>query len=84
MLKNAIPEKLLVITGENPLTLLYRPLSQQLHGLTDEACLQQAAAIRIVLTALLENIADVMKEQDELTAAVKRLKNEVSTRPDQG
>ena len=74
MLTDAIPEKLLILDGENPLTLLYQPLSRQLHGLTDEECLQQAADIRVVLTALLENIADVLKAQDELNEAVKRLK----------
>ena len=74
MLKDAIPEKLLILKGENPLTMLYKPLSQQLHGMTDEECLQQAADIRLVLTVLLENIAEVMKDQDELTAAANRLK----------
>ena len=75
MLKDAIPDKLLISDGENPLTLLYRPLSRQLHGLTDEECLQQAADIRLVLTALLENIADVLRDQDELRQAATRLKN---------
>ena len=75
MLKDKIPEKLLILDGENPLTLLYQPLSQQLHGLTDEECLQQAADIRLLLTALLENIADVLRAQDELREAATRLKN---------
>ena len=75
MLKDAIPEKLLILNGENPLTLLYSPLSIQIHELTDTECLQQAADIRIVLTALLENIADVLKDQEELKSAAKRLKN---------
>ena len=75
MLTGAIPDKLLILNGENPLTLLYQPLSRQLHGLTDEECLQQAADIRVVLTALLENIADVLKAQDELHEAVTRLKD---------
>ena len=74
-LKDAIPEKLLILGGENPLTLLYQPLSKQLHTLTDEECLQQAADIRVVLTALLENIADVLKNQNELREAATRLKN---------
>lgn len=65
---------LLILNGENPLTLLYRPLSVQLHELTDEQCLQQAADIRVVLTALLENIADVLKDQGELQSAANRLK----------
>ena len=75
MLEHKIPEKLLILEGKNPLTLLYRPLSKQLHGLTDQECLQQAAGIRVVLTALLENIADVLKDQDELREAVARLTN---------
>ena len=74
MLKGAIPAKLLFVGGENPLTLLYQPLSKQLHKLTDEECLREAADIRIVLTALLENIADVLKNQEELHEAAKRLK----------
>ena len=75
MLTDAVPDKLLILNGENPLTLLYQPLSKQLHELTDEECLQQAADIRVVLTALLENIADVLKAQDELYEAVTRLKD---------
>ena len=73
-LKDAIPDKLLILNGENPLTLLYSPLSVQLHELTDDDCLQQAADIRIVLTALLENIADVLKDQEKLKSAAHRLK----------
>lgn len=72
-LKDALPDKLLILDGQNPLTLLYRPLSQQLHGLTDEQCLQQAADIQLVLTALLENISDVLKDQEELQDAARRL-----------
>ena len=74
MLNDAIPDKLLILNGENPLILLYSPLSVQLHELTDEECLQQAADIRTVLTALLENIADVLKDQEELKSAANRLK----------
>ena len=74
MLKDAIPDKLLILNGENPLTLLYSPLSVQLHELTDGECLQQAADIRTVLTVLLENIADVLKDQEELKSAANRLK----------
>ena len=75
MLKDVIPGKLLILDGQNPLTLLHKPLSRQLHELTDEECLQQAADIRVVLTALLENIADVLKDQDELSAAAARLRS---------
>ena len=74
MLKDAIPDKLLILNGENPLILLYSPLSVQLHELTDEGCLQQAADIRTVLKALLENIDDVLKDQEQLKSAAQRLK----------
>jgi hypothetical protein len=73
-LRGAMPDKLLILNGQNPLTLLHSALSVQLHGLTDEQCLQQAADIRVVLTALLENIADVLKDQEELRSAADRLK----------
>ena len=73
ILKDDIPEKLLILDGKNPLTLLYQLLSRQLHELTDEECLRQAADVRVILTTLLENIADVMKDRDELHEAVKRL-----------
>jgi hypothetical protein len=74
LLRDAIPPKLLILDGANPLTLLYQPLSVGLHALSDEECLQQAADIRTVLTALLENIADVLKDQDELKNAAARLR----------
>lgn len=74
MLKDAIPPKLLILDNQNPLTLLYRPLSKQLHDLSDEECLQHGAAIRKVLTALLENIADVTKNQEQLKEAADRLR----------
>ena len=74
-LKDVIPEKLLILDGQNPLTLLYRPLSEQLHDLSDEQCLQQAQDIRLVLTALLENIAVVLRDQKELQAAASRLQS---------
>ena len=73
-LKAVIPGKLMILDGQNPLMLLYKPLSVQLHGLTDEECLRQAADIRLVLTVLLENIADVLKNQDELKSAADRLR----------
>ena len=73
-LKKAIPEKLLILDGQNPLTLLHRPLSKQIHQLTDQQCLQQAQDIQMVLEALLENIANVLKDQDELREAARRLR----------
>ena len=73
MLKDAIPPKLLILNGRNPLTLLYKPLSVQLHDLTDEQCLQQAADIRVILNETFDNISRVLKDDETLKAAVTRL-----------
>jgi hypothetical protein len=73
MLKDAIPPKLLILDGRNPLTLLYKPLSIQLHDLTDEQCLQQAADIRVVLNELFDNITRVLRDDEALKGAVTRL-----------
>ena len=75
MLKDAIPPKLLILDGRNPLTLLYKPLSVQLHSLGDAECLQQAADIRLVLNELFDNIGRVMKDEADLRDAVNRLTN---------
>jgi hypothetical protein len=73
MLKDAIPAKLLILDGRNPLTLLYKPLSIQIHELSDQSCLQQAADIRIVLNETFDNISRVLSDDELLKAAVTRL-----------
>ncbi|MGB2637741.1 MAG: hypothetical protein WA857_03195 [Candidatus Acidiferrum sp.] len=73
MLKDAIPPKLLILDGRNPLTLLYKPLSVQIHDLSDEQCLQQAADIRVVLNETFDNISRVLSDDEILKAAVTRL-----------
>ena len=73
ILEDAIPDKLLLLDGRNPLKLLHRALSQQLHVLTDDQCLEMATDIRVVLDAFLENIASVLKDEGELRAAADRL-----------
>jgi predicted component of type VI protein secretion system len=73
MLKDAIPAKLLILDGRNPLTLLYKPLSVQIHDLSDEQCLQQAADIRVILNETFDNISRVLKDDETLKAAVTRL-----------
>jgi hypothetical protein len=71
--KDAIPP-VLRIDGMNPFTLLHSALSKNLHNSTDEECLAVATSIRIVLTEMSERIAQVLKDQAELKAAVKRLR----------
>jgi hypothetical protein len=52
---------------------LHSALSEGLHTLTDEACLELATSIREVLFELAERIGQVLKEQAGLDAAVARL-----------
>jgi hypothetical protein len=75
MLKDAIPAKLLILDGRNPLTLLYKPLSIQIHELTDEQCLQQASDIRVVLNETFDNISRLLKDDEALKGAVTRLQS---------
>lgn len=73
MLKDAIPAKLLILDGQNPLALLYKPLSVQIHDLSDAQCLQQAADIRVILNSTFDNISRVLSDDEILKAAVTRL-----------
>ena len=72
--KDAIPESLL-IDGHNPLGLLHSALSEGVHNLSDEECLDLASSIRIVLTELSERLAQALKDEAELTKAVGKLLN---------
>ena len=70
--KHAIPQALL-INGRNPLTLLHSALSEGIHAQTDGDCLEIATSIRVVMAEFAERMAQVMKEEAELNAAVSRL-----------
>jgi len=71
-IKDAIPQVLL-INGQNLLTLLYKPLSEGLHGKSDKECLQLATSIRTFLTELAERLGQALKDQAEVDAALKHL-----------
>jgi len=73
-IKPALPAALL-IEGHNPLTLLHSALSRGIHNESDAECLELARDIRLVLTALAERIASVLRDENELGEAVKRLSN---------
>jgi hypothetical protein len=77
-LKDAVPSQLLV-KGQNPLILLYRPLSKGLHELSDEECLTLAQSIRVVLAKLAENMAAALADDAELGAAVNKLSSALSS-----
>ena len=70
--KHGIPPVLLV-NGHNPLTLLHSALSEGLHEQTDEHGLELSTSIRVVLTDLAERLANALKDQAELNAAIGRL-----------
>jgi hypothetical protein len=70
--KHGIPQVLLV-NGQNPLTLLHSALSEGLHAQSDEECLELATAIRVILTEFVERVATALKDEVELNNAVNRL-----------
>lgn len=70
--KDSLPESLL-INGQNPLLLLYRALSEGVHNLSDEKCLELAQDIRIVLGALADRLSQALKDDAELINAISRL-----------
>lgn len=70
--KDAIPESLL-INGHSPILLLHRALSEGVHALTDEECLEIASSIRIVLGELSERLSQALKDEAELSKALSTL-----------
>jgi hypothetical protein len=78
--KDLVPTSLRV-HGENPLTLLYDALSNQLHNSTDEECLTHARAARLVLFELAERIGAALKDTNELKDALGAL-HKARQRPD--
>ena len=69
---DAIPEALR-IAGHNPLTLLHQALSKSLHSDSDEECLEAAHGIRVVLAAFAERLSQLLRDEAEVTEAVKKL-----------
>ena len=74
MTRDVIPDSLL-INGQNPLLLLHHALSQGVHELPDEQCLELASSVRIVLGGLSERLSTILKDESELQDAVSTLMN---------
>ena len=72
-IKQAIPQALLINGHHNPLMLLHSALSEGLHDKTDDQCLELATSIRVVLTELVERMANALQGKAELNAAVGKL-----------
>ncbi|MET4680441.1 hypothetical protein [Stenotrophomonas rhizophila] len=71
-IKHALPGSLL-INGQNPIALLHTALSEGLHALGDEECLQYAAAIRTVIFETSDRLASAMRDDKEVSNAVALL-----------
>ena len=74
MTRDVMPGSLL-INGQNPMLLLHYALSQGVHELPDEQCLELASSVRIVLGELSERLATILKDEAELKEAVSTLMN---------
>ena len=70
--KHGLPQSLM-INGHNPLLLLHSALSEGVHSNDDVTCLELATSIRVVLVEFAERLAQALKDEAELTDAVKRL-----------
>jgi len=69
---DALPTTLL-IRGHNPISLLHRAASEDMHALSDGECLELAHSVREVLNALAERVDFVMKRGDTLKEALSVL-----------
>jgi hypothetical protein len=74
MAKNSMPESLL-INGHSPILLLHSALSEGVHTLSDEQCLEFAGSVRVVLGELSERLSQALKDEAELTKALSALMN---------
>lgn len=70
--KDALPESLL-IDGHNPLQLLHSALSEGVHAMTDEQCLEMASSVRVVLGELSDRMSQALKDEAELSKAISHL-----------
>lgn len=78
-IKTAFPESLL-ISGQNPLKLLYSALSEGVHELTDQECLECAEDVRVVLLTMSERIDILLSESKHIDGAIKRLAQRASSK----
>lgn len=70
--KDSIPETLL-INGHSPIRLLHGALSEGIHALSDEECLELASSVRVVLAELSERLSQALKDEAELSKALSTL-----------
>ncbi len=71
-IKKSFPD-ILLINGNNPLTLLHAALSEGIHNQTDEHCLGIATSIRVLLSELSDRLSQILKDEAELNKALTTL-----------
>jgi hypothetical protein len=79
-IKHGLPISL-HINGQNPLLLLHSALSEGVHAIDDGTCLELATSIRILLIEFAERLGQALKDEAELTEAVKRLASRRNKNP---
>ncbi len=72
IVKDAIPQVLLV-DGQNPMTILYKILSVGVHELYDEQCFDLAKDIRVVLVDFAPRVEEALRERKELQVSLTKL-----------
>lgn len=68
--------------GMNPLSNLHSILSEGLHGLSDEDCLEYAIAIREVLIFLVNQVAASKQSSKDFTSSMRKLLEKKSKKTD--
>jgi len=68
-----VPPRLLILKGQNPVTMLHDVYSAGLHAETDETCLELAADLRVVLNALIDRINEALQDHADLENAARRI-----------
>jgi hypothetical protein len=69
-IKDAFPSALF-IADHNPLKLLHDLLSDGLHELSDEECLEHARAVRTLLVALAERISEISRDEAKVKESLE-------------
>jgi len=64
----------LILNGDNPIQLLYKQLSEGIHTLPEEECLERANMINILLTYVIKKVNEEKYQLKDVTEAMKKLR----------
>jgi hypothetical protein len=71
---SAIPP-ILLINGQNPLTLIHDLLSEGIHGLSDQECLVRAQEAEVILCEIADKMQIALTERKTVNAALASIMN---------